>query len=74
MVISSIVQPCAKVNTLNYQVSHLPYEPDMDPASPPSPPYAADFAEIKGQKHVKGLQLTLYSKMASFARYHPGYH
>jgi magnesium chelatase family protein len=30
-----------------------PYEPDLDSASLPSPPYAADFAEIKGQEHVK---------------------
>jgi len=30
-----------------------PYEPDLDPASLPLPPYAADFAEIKGQEHVK---------------------
>jgi magnesium chelatase family protein len=31
----------------------LPYEPDLDSASLPSPSYAADFAEIKGQEHVK---------------------
>ena len=30
-----------------------PYERDLDPASLPLPPYAADFAEIKGQEHVK---------------------
>jgi magnesium chelatase family protein len=30
-----------------------PYEPDLDPASLPLPPYAADFTEIKGQEHVK---------------------
>ncbi|MFQ6102123.1 MAG: YifB family Mg chelatase-like AAA ATPase [Anaerolineae bacterium] len=30
-----------------------PYEPDLDPSSLPAPPYAADFAEIKGQEHVK---------------------
>jgi len=30
-----------------------PYTPDLDPASLPLPPYAADFAEIKGQEHVK---------------------
>ncbi|MDY6878457.1 MAG: YifB family Mg chelatase-like AAA ATPase [Chloroflexota bacterium] len=30
-----------------------PYTPDMDPASLPPPSYAADFAEIKGQEHVK---------------------
>jgi len=30
-----------------------PYEPDLDSASLPLPPYAADFAEIKGQEHVK---------------------
>jgi magnesium chelatase family protein len=30
-----------------------PYAPDLDPASLPLPPYAADFAEVKGQEHVK---------------------
>ena len=30
-----------------------PYEPDDDAASIPAPSYAADFAEIKGQEHVK---------------------
>jgi magnesium chelatase family protein len=30
-----------------------PYERDLDPSSLPLPPYAADFAEIKGQEHVK---------------------
>jgi magnesium chelatase family protein len=30
-----------------------PYERELDPASLPLPPYAADFAEIKGQEHVK---------------------
>jgi magnesium chelatase family protein len=30
-----------------------PHAPDIDPASLPLPPYAADFAEIKGQEHVK---------------------
>jgi magnesium chelatase family protein len=30
-----------------------PFERDLDPASLPLPPYAADFAEIKGQEHVK---------------------
>jgi len=30
-----------------------PYEPSLDPASLPPPQYAADFAEIKGQEHVK---------------------
>ena len=30
-----------------------PYVPDTDAASVPLPPYAADFAEIKGQEHVK---------------------
>jgi magnesium chelatase family protein len=30
-----------------------PYEPDLDPASLPLPQYAADFAEIRGQEHVK---------------------
>ena len=29
------------------------YESDLDQASLPLPPYAADFAEIKGQEHVK---------------------
>ncbi len=30
-----------------------PYVPDDDPASAPPPRYAANFAEIKGQEHVK---------------------
>ncbi len=30
-----------------------PYELDSDPSSLPLPQYAADFAEIKGQEHVK---------------------
>ncbi|MBN1976686.1 MAG: YifB family Mg chelatase-like AAA ATPase [Anaerolineae bacterium] len=30
-----------------------PYGRDLDPSSLPLPPYAADFAEIKGQEHVK---------------------
>jgi len=30
-----------------------PYEPDLDAASLPPAQYAADFAEIKGQEHVK---------------------
>lgn len=30
-----------------------PFEPDLDPSSLPPPQYAADFAEIKGQEHVK---------------------
>ena len=30
-----------------------PYDPDSDPMSAPPPPYATDFAEIKGQEHVK---------------------
>jgi magnesium chelatase family protein len=30
-----------------------PYEPDLDPSSLLLPQYAADFAEIKGQEHVK---------------------
>jgi magnesium chelatase family protein len=34
-------------------VSHPPYQPDQDPAALPPPLYAADFAEIKGQEHVK---------------------
>ncbi len=31
----------------------LPYEPDTDPSTLPPPQYATDFAEIKGQEHVK---------------------
>jgi magnesium chelatase family protein len=30
-----------------------PHEPGDDPMSAPPPPYATDFAEIKGQEHVK---------------------
>jgi magnesium chelatase family protein len=30
-----------------------PYNPDLDPASLPPPQYATDFAEVKGQEHVK---------------------
>jgi magnesium chelatase family protein len=30
-----------------------PYEPETGTAALPIPPYAADFAEIKGQEHVK---------------------
>ncbi|MFO7741753.1 MAG: YifB family Mg chelatase-like AAA ATPase [Anaerolineae bacterium] len=30
-----------------------PYSPDSHPMSAPPPPYATDFAEIKGQEHVK---------------------
>ncbi|HET91625.1 MAG TPA: ATP-binding protein [Chloroflexi bacterium] len=30
-----------------------PFTPDVNPASLPLPEYAADFAEIKGQEHVK---------------------
>jgi magnesium chelatase family protein len=48
------------VENLGQLAAHLqglrpisPYEPDLDPASLPHPRYAADFAEIKGQEHVK---------------------
>ena len=48
------------VENLGQLAAHLqglrsipPYEPDLDPASLPPPLYAADFAEIKGQEHVK---------------------
>jgi magnesium chelatase family protein len=30
-----------------------PYDPDNDPMSTPPPTYATDFAEVKGQEHVK---------------------
>ncbi len=30
-----------------------PYRPEQDPTSLPPPPYAADFADVKGQEHVK---------------------
>jgi magnesium chelatase family protein len=30
-----------------------PYDPDSDPMSTPPPTYATDFAEVKGQEHVK---------------------
>ena len=48
------------VEQLSQLAAHLqglrsipPYTPDLDPASLPLPPYAADFSEIKGQEHVK---------------------
>jgi len=48
------------VENLGQLAAHLqglntipPYEPDLDQASLPPPQYAADFAEIKGQEHVK---------------------
>jgi len=48
------------VEHLGQLVAHLqglrsipPYESDLDPSSLPPPQYAADFAEIKGQEHVK---------------------
>jgi magnesium chelatase family protein len=48
------------VENLGQLVAHLqglrsipPCAPDLDPASLPPPQYAADFAEIKGQEHVK---------------------
>ena len=30
-----------------------PYDPDGDALAAPPPPYATDFAEVKGQEHVK---------------------
>jgi magnesium chelatase family protein len=48
------------VENLGQLAAHLqglreipPYEPDDDPMAVPPPPYATDFAEIKGQEHVK---------------------
>ena len=48
------------VENLGQLVAHLqglrpipPYKPDLDPSSLPPPQYATDFAEIKGQEHVK---------------------
>ncbi len=48
------------VENLGQLAAHLqglrtipPCEPDLDPASLPPSAYAADFAEIKGQEHVK---------------------
>jgi magnesium chelatase family protein len=48
------------VENLGQLAAHLqglrsipPYEPDLDPSALPHPRYAADFAEIKGQEHVK---------------------
>ena len=48
------------VESLGQLAAHLqglreipPYEPDDDPMAVPPPPYATDFAEIKGQEHVK---------------------
>jgi magnesium chelatase family protein len=51
------VTPVESLGQLAAQLQGLrdipPFEPDLDPASLPVPPYAADFAEIKGQEHVK---------------------
>ena len=48
------------VENLGQLAAHLqglrsipPYVPDLDSSSLPPPSYAADFAEIKGQEHVK---------------------
>jgi len=48
------------VENLSQLAAHLqglreipPFTPETDPASLSAPPYAADFAEIKGQEHVK---------------------
>ena len=48
------------VENLGQLAAHLqglrsipPYVPDLDSSSLPPPQYAADFAEIKGQEHVK---------------------
>jgi magnesium chelatase family protein len=48
------------VESLGHLAAHLqglraipPYQPNLDPAAQPLPPYAADFAEVKGQEHVK---------------------
>ena len=48
------------VETVGQLAAHLqglheipPYDPDDDPMAAPPPPYATDFAEIKGQEHVK---------------------
>ena len=48
------------VESLGQLAAHLqglhkipPYEPETDPASIPRAQYAADFAEVKGQEHVK---------------------
>ncbi len=30
-----------------------PYKPDQDPTAQPPPPYTVDFADIRGQEHVK---------------------
>jgi magnesium chelatase family protein len=48
------------VESVNQLAAHLqglheisPFDPDSDPMAAPPPPYATDFAEIKGQEHVK---------------------
>ncbi len=48
------------VETVGQLAAHLqgireipPFEPDDNPLAAPPPPYATDFAEIKGQEHVK---------------------
>jgi magnesium chelatase family protein len=48
------------VENLGQLAAHLqglreipPYNPDENPVEAPPPPYATDFAEVKGQEHVK---------------------
>ncbi len=48
------------VENLGQLAAHLqglreitPYDTDENPAEAPPPPYATDFAEVKGQEHVK---------------------
>jgi magnesium chelatase family protein len=48
--VESVAQLAAHLQGLR-EIS--PYDPDDDPMAAPPPPYATDFAEIKGQEHVK---------------------
>ncbi len=51
------VIPCENVAQLAAHLQGLreisPYSADSDPMAAPPPPYTTDFAEIKGQEHVK---------------------
>ncbi len=48
--VESVAQLAAHLQGLR-EIS--PHDPEDDPMAAPPPPYATDFAEIKGQEHVK---------------------